>query len=321
MSLTLALIASAGLLMAQGVVAQGSLEAYRERIEALSRLEALGEDGCWPCAAQALRRELDRLPPEETVTLPGGETLRLDHRWFLEIRDALADPVRQEETARAFFVRLNATNQELVSTGSSPGIDRTLLKAKLSAVLNRKEFQGYGEGGEPLLARLLRWLQKRLEKFDRSFSGTDQRLGRLLASALILGTFALLLFFLARIFLRRQRIWREEVASPPVLRRETSHELSRKALEAARAQEYRRAVGLLYHSILHHLDEVGLLTYNRARTNREHLQELSPHLQPLFARLTSTFERIWYGLEICGLQEFEAFQISSQELLKGARVP
>jgi hypothetical protein len=87
-------------------------------------------------------------------------------------------------------------------------------------------------------------------------------------------------------------------------------EAARQAGDIAREGDYRRAARLLYLSALLWLDESGRLPYQRALTNREHLDRLagSPALREAMRPVVETFDRVWYGetpLDAAGFAIYE----------------
>lgn len=66
--------------------------------------------------------------------------------------------------------------------------------------------------------------------------------------------------------------------------------------EAIDQRNFRLAVRLLYLKTIKQLTDAGQITYKPEKTNRQYVYELahSP-LQADFERLTSQFERVWYG--------------------------
>ena len=66
--------------------------------------------------------------------------------------------------------------------------------------------------------------------------------------------------------------------------------------EAVAAQQFRRAVRLLYLRTLQRLAEAGLIEWQRDKTNHAYIGELRrPALRPALAHLTGLFEFVWYG--------------------------
>jgi hypothetical protein len=65
---------------------------------------------------------------------------------------------------------------------------------------------------------------------------------------------------------------------------------------------------LLYLAALLHLDEVGMLRFDRALTNREVLASVAADapLRRQLAPVVAQFDRVWYGHAPFGQAEFEA---------------
>ncbi|NBC07150.1 MAG: DUF4129 domain-containing protein [Bacteroidetes bacterium] len=66
--------------------------------------------------------------------------------------------------------------------------------------------------------------------------------------------------------------------------------------QAEREGNYRLAMRLHYLALLKAMSVGGLIRWQKDKTNRQYLNELSGHeLQPPFSRLTRIFEHYWYG--------------------------
>lgn len=82
--------------------------------------------------------------------------------------------------------------------------------------------------------------------------------------------------------------------------------------------DYRRAIRYLYLASLLLLDERGLIRYDPALTNREHLRQLRDkpevlaHLRPV----VNTFDRVWYGFAPVDATLYDQFR-SEVEALQG----
>jgi len=73
-------------------------------------------------------------------------------------------------------------------------------------------------------------------------------------------------------------------------------DLDRLIEKAVSANDFRRAVRIIYRKALRDLAERDLIHWRRERTNQEYLAELSvPRLRRPFAALTYLFEYVWYG--------------------------
>lgn len=85
-----------------------------------------------------------------------------------------------------------------------------------------------------------------------------------------------------------------------------------RADELAAAGKYREAVRALYVSCLLKMDEARIARFDRSETNWEHLSRIhasSRRPEGLdFLPTTKAFDRIWYGHQTKGAQDFEEFR-------------
>jgi len=92
------------------------------------------------------------------------------------------------------------------------------------------------------------------------------------------------------------------------------------ALESAanseETQDYRNAIRYLYLSSLLLLDERGLIHYDRALTNREHLRQIQhkPQLAEALRPVVDTFDRVWYGFAPVDDSLYETFRANVERL-------
>lgn len=97
----------------------------------------------------------------------------------------------------------------------------------------------------------------------------------------------------------------------------TAADARSQAQTLAGAGNYRAAVRQLYLAALLHLDEQGLLRFQRDQTNREVLAQTKPgtdvhaHLKPA----VETFDRVWYGEQEPDRPTFEAYSAEIDELM------
>lgn len=180
-------------------------------------------------------------------------------------------------------------------------------RQRLEAVLARPEFQ---DAQPSLLDRFLRWLSQFVPDASPDMRALfDTAVG-------IFGVIAIgaLVFFVVRIV---RHNWREgetleSLGEIPI----HATEAQAKATGAAGAGDYREAMRLLYLAALLHLDEVGLLRFDRALTNREVLATVV-NRAPLYTALNpvvTQFDRVWYGHAPFGAADFEQMQGQIEQL-------
>ena len=71
--------------------------------------------------------------------------------------------------------------------------------------------------------------------------------------------------------------------------------------KAAASQNFREALRFLYLSAIFHLQERGILTYDKSLTNLEYLRTLQMHaeLQSALRPAIQVFDDVWYGYKPC----------------------
>jgi len=91
-----------------------------------------------------------------------------------------------------------------------------------------------------------------------------------------------------------------------------------RAYECSQKGDYRQAIRYLYLSLLFYLDKAGLLTYHAGKTNGEILSEVygsTDNEAELFASLTLSFERKWYGMEESSVADFQQCEEAVDRLI------
>lgn len=70
---------------------------------------------------------------------------------------------------------------------------------------------------------------------------------------------------------------------------------------AIESNDFRGAIRYLYLSAIFHLQENGILPYDKSMTNREYLQqtEIDDNLQTALGPAITVFDEVWYGYKPC----------------------
>lgn len=185
--------------------------------------------------------------------------------------------------------------------------------AVLDEILARSEFQsGEGRGFldailDPVRTALSAVVREALRWISRVLGAGGAATGYAslaAAFAIVLGA-GLVVVRLARGTLAAEaQLAREAQAGPP----RAEAELAR-AEALARAGDLRGAVHHRYLAVLRRLDERGLLLFDRALTNREHLLRAgaSPAVAESLAPLVGAFDQLWYGQSSCSRDEYAQF--------------
>jgi hypothetical protein len=100
----------------------------------------------------------------------------------------------------------------------------------------------------------------------------------------------------------------------------TSAEAIERAEAASSAQDYRRALRLMYLAALLKLDEIGALRYDRAQTNREYVRQvaLQPALSSALQSVVEMFDDAWYGFYAVTPESYTLFESRVHSLLDTA---
>jgi len=200
-------------------------------------------------------------------------------------------------------------------TPDAPDIQRQIRQILSAPEYNRV----YAQGEQSNFAQqFLDKLGKRIRDFilwlrdSLSFNGKSAgRVASFIFASLVLIGFAALVVLLIRKLLRSGR---SRESMEPSYDLDSVHGLPsakpliREAASLAEAGDYRSAFRCAYMASISHLDETNALRFQRGRTNWEYLRELvrGGHERPCEAlrRITSTFDRKFYGRETCGRQDY-----------------
>ncbi len=94
---------------------------------------------------------------------------------------------------------------------------------------------------------------------------------------------------------------RDEVAETAMENVTTERAALTRSEKAAASQDFRDALRFLYLSAIFHLQERGMLTYDKSLTNLEYLRTLRTHaeLQRALRPAIQVFDDVWYGYKPC----------------------
>ncbi len=252
------------------------------------------------CAASLKRPEeiaqLRKSLPATWLVRTGDDRVEVPTEWLTsglrKLEREPGKPALQEIELRLAAMRKAATEMENGSAETSPGVAREHLKK----ILERREFAGM-QGPSQLEiweARAARWLaEKVFQLLSRLHLGA--KAGNVLAWTVVGLAFLLLCYWVWRNLFRIRRGLPESADGP--LDAGDSRMWAKDALAAAERGDYREAVHCAYWAAVVHLEGLGLLKRDRARTPRESLRLLDPHPreQKLLREFTRHFELIWYG--------------------------
>lgn len=98
----------------------------------------------------------------------------------------------------------------------------------------------------------------------------------------------------------------------------TSSDAKTLADDHAQSRDYRTAIRYMYLASLLMLDEKGIIRYDSALTNGEHLRHLTnkPHVHDLLRHVINAFEEVWYGYLPIDEAYYQQFRQQVDELYR-----
>jgi hypothetical protein len=230
------------------------------------------------------------------------------------------------EQARLWLTALAAQTDGYTA---SAGSEKSDARPKLDEILKRREFSAVRPPSkyELLQQRFNRWLLRMIGKLFENI-GRHPIGAEILFWLIVFLLVSWLALTLVRYWMRRARI--EELKSVGAIARHKSwQEWIRAGREAAARGDFREAIHSVYWASVTQLEDAGILRMDRTRTPREHLRlfaeaggtpESSVRKQrDCLAALTSRLERVWYGRNPAGKEDFQACLQQAEEL--GCRLP
>lgn len=322
-----ALVVGLSLLMAGGglALAQDSppaesvwpMEVYRQRLEETAHLVARLQTAADDEGARQLAELAALWDTVRAIALPDDVALPVDHSYLAAL--LRADPPRLTE-AQSLLDALLAAN-----AADAPYVFESPHQRALDEVLSAPEFQWQektpsklAQWWENFKQQVWEWFQRLLNR-DASASGAVA-VPIPFGSYLITFISAALLMLALYYVLRDLHIGLSAEMSPEAADADGEPLTSGAALQKARTfsagGDYRTAVRYLYLSTLLLLDERGVLTYDRALTNREYARGLTgvPHLARLFSSVVDVFDRVWYGEQPLDSATYEDYAEKITEL-------
>jgi hypothetical protein len=237
------------------------------------------------------------LPRAWTVRV-GDQTVDVSTTWLASnLKKLDENPEDSAHLSQEVMVRLAVMRKAAVvleNGAAQSGVDGA--QNKLNKILSAREF-GAAQGPSQwdlLKARITRWISRQIYKIlSRLHLGA--KAGNALAWIIVGIAFLALSYWVWKTLAapRKNLPAAVEAATPP----DDPRQWARDALAAADRSDYREAVHCAYWAAVVHLETLGVLKRDRARTHRESLRLLDPHPneQNLLREFTQRFELIWYG--------------------------
>ena len=131
-------------------------------------------------------------------------------------------------------------------------------------------------------------------------------------AAIALG--AVVIFFVRQIRMNLISEAHDEIAETALEQVDTERAALARADSAAAASDFRNALRFLYLSAILHLQERGVLPYDKSLTNREYLRQaqVDTDLHTALGPAITVFDEVWYGHKPCDAETVGNYR----ELLK-----
>lgn len=293
-------------------VAAISLNAYEAELQ--REAELVPRIKSEPTEIARLRASL----PSVWLVQSGETKIRVPTEWLdATLAELQAHPKQANELAQNLELRLGAMRQAaqaLEEASGSPNSGATA-RQQLDSIFRRKEFEGLRGPSEleRWEARMGRWIaQKILWLLQQLHIRAGS--GNFLAWGVIGIAFLALCYWVYRGLSRASR--RTSMPHVDATASEKARAWIKDALAAADRGDYREAVHCAYWAAVARLEDLNLLTYDRARTPRESLRLLNAHptQQDLLRELTRHFELIWYGYRPASATDWSSARLQLEKM-------
>jgi hypothetical protein len=241
-----------------------------------------------------LRQSLPRNWPVRV----GDKTIEVPTAWLAaDLKKLDEDPERTAALAQEITSRLMAMRKAAEGLQQGTGsVNLDTAHSQLDNILSGREF-GAAQGPSQfdiLKARIARWINNQIYKILRRLH-LGAKAGNALAWIIVGIAFLALGYWVWRTLWPSTR--KREIAGEAITESNDPREWAGDALAAAERGDYREAVHCAYWAAVVHLETLGVLKRDRARTPRESLRLLEPHPneQNRLREFTRHFELIWYG--------------------------
>lgn len=137
---------------------------------------------------------------------------------------------------------------------------------------------------------------------------TDLRYVLFPLGAIALGV--VIIFFIRQIRMNLISEARDEVAETELEQVETERAALARAETAEAASDFRGALRFLYLSAILHLQERGVLPYDKSLTNREYLHQAQADidLHTALGPAITVFDEVWYGYKPCDAETVASYR-------------
>jgi hypothetical protein len=238
-----------------------------------------------------------------SVALPDGSEMAIDYSYMISLlRDPQPDLARIDHLLLSLLAERDNFSQGPYTAGDHESLSR---------ILAQPEFQWKEPNSEPQSA-----LEKLWQRIQKELGLLGSQLFDSEGANIIFGAGAVLLLAAMLLVLLRKVLFGFVAEARLAPRARTGDEYLSADSAFKRAQDlslggdYRSAVRYLYLSALLLLEERGLLSYDRTKTNREYLLSLrdQPELETPLQQVVEVFDRVWYGYQPLGDQDYHYYE-------------
>jgi len=259
-----------------------------------SELDRIAESLKRPEQIAQLRKSL---PPAWPVRVD-DKSVRVPTDWLASgLKELEEQPAKSASGSRELTSRLIAMRKAAAAFEHGPNLaNLEAAHTQLDKILSTREF-GAAQGPSPWdlwKARMTRWVGEQIYNLLRRLH-LGAKAGNALAWIIVGAAFLALGYWVWKTLSVTNR--KRETSPEVAMQSDDPRQWVKDALAAADRGDYREAVHCAYWAAVVHLESLGVLKRDRARTPRESLRLLGPHPteQNLLREFTSRFELIWYG--------------------------
>ena len=158
--------------------------------------------------------------------------------------------------------------------------------------------------------------QKELKKILEPDSGISFNLDYIILPIAIMAIGIVVIYFVRQIRMNYIVEARNEQTVPQEDYVETEKSALVRAETAVEANDFRAALRFLYISAVLHLQERGILPYDKSITNKEYLRlsHTDLDIQKTLTPVITVFDEVWYGYKHCDKQTVESYRDTLKEL-------
>ncbi|RKU30296.1 hypothetical protein C6497_04875 [Candidatus Poribacteria bacterium] len=152
--------------------------------------------------------------------------------------------------------------------------------------------------------------QKELKKILQPDSVMSFNIDYIILPIAIIAIGIVAIYFVRQIRMNYVFEVRNEETDPQDDSVETEKSALARAETAVEANDFREALRFLYISAVFHLQERGVLPYDKSITNREYLRisHTDLDLQKTLRPVITVFDEVWYGYKHCDQQTVESYR-------------